>query len=110
MHYGMQRKDEFEINPQHLPVSVAMTQFHIIFMYEHNVTVLSNTSKKVVFSENFDATKIKQGHFDLFGEKLVLLSSVKNQASRTINQFLISDLQNEESNLGKEYLEIGDIK
>jgi len=67
MHYGMQRKDEFEINPQHLPVSVAMTQFHIIFMYEHNVTVLSNTSKKVVFSENFDATKIKQGHFDLFG-------------------------------------------
>jgi hypothetical protein len=88
-----------------------MTQFHITFIFEHNITVFSNTSKKIVYSENLDSYKIKQGHFDLFGEKLVLLSSTKNhQTSRTMNQFLITDLNHEEGNLGKEYLEVGDIK
>ena len=107
----MVKKDKFIQDPKHPPVSVAMTQFHITFIFEHNITVFSNTSKKIVHSEQLDSYKIKQGHFDLFGEKLVLLSSMRNHTSgRTMNQFLITDLLNEEGNLGKEYLEVGDIK
>ena len=37
-----------------LPDSFAITQFHIIFMYQRNVTVLSKISNEIVFSRNFD--------------------------------------------------------
>ena len=37
-----------------LPNSFALTQFHIIFMYPKNITVLSKISNEIVYSRNFD--------------------------------------------------------
>ena len=37
-----------------LPYSFALTQFHIIFMYPHNITILSKISNEIVFSKNFE--------------------------------------------------------
>lgn len=37
-----------------LPLSFALTQFHIIFMYPKNITVLSKISNEIVFFRNFD--------------------------------------------------------
>lgn len=37
-----------------LPQSFALTQFHIIFMYPRNITVLSKISNEIVYSRNFD--------------------------------------------------------
>lgn len=37
-----------------LPLSFALTQFHIIFMYPKNITVLSKISNEIVFYKNFD--------------------------------------------------------
>ena len=37
-----------------LPLSFALTQFHIIFMYSRNITVLSKISNEIVFSKNFE--------------------------------------------------------
>ena len=38
-----------------LPLSFALTQFHIIFMYSRNITVLSKISNEIVFSKNFES-------------------------------------------------------
>lgn len=37
-----------------LPNSFALTQFHIIFMYQKNITVLSKISNEIVFYRNFE--------------------------------------------------------
>ena len=33
-----------------LPISFALTQFHIIFMYSKNITVLSKISNEIVYN------------------------------------------------------------
>ncbi len=41
-----------------LPNSFAITQFHIIFMYPKNITILSKISNEIVFSRNFDQQEL----------------------------------------------------
>jgi hypothetical protein len=41
-----------------LPVSFAITQFHILFMYPKNITVLSKISNEIVYSRNFDTMNL----------------------------------------------------
>jgi len=40
-----------------LPNAFALTQFHIVYMYPRNITVLSKISREIVYSCKFDETK-----------------------------------------------------
>lgn len=42
-----------------LPVSFDLTQFHILFMYPRNITVLSKISNDIVYHKNFDTVVLK---------------------------------------------------
>ena len=59
-------KLEFE-NPHLKPVSFIITQFHIIFVYHQNLTVLSSITMEIVYSKNFeDSFQIKNSIYDLY--------------------------------------------
>lgn len=42
-----------------LPLSFALTQFHIVFMYPKNITILSKISNEIVYSRNFDSIDLQ---------------------------------------------------
>jgi len=48
------KKESDTVVENALPTSFALTQFHIIFMYPKNITVLSKISNEIVYSRNFD--------------------------------------------------------
>ena len=56
--YVRREGDKPEYDPGLRPVSFMMTQFHIIFVYPNNFTVLSSITQEIVYSRNFDKTKI----------------------------------------------------
>ena len=58
------KKDGDTPTENELPVSFALTQFHIIFQYPKNVTVLSKISSEIVFHRNFDTIVLNGIHLD----------------------------------------------
>jgi hypothetical protein len=48
------KKDYDTVVENTLPSSFALTQFHIIFMYPKNITILSKISNEIVYSRNFE--------------------------------------------------------
>lgn len=63
--YVRRDKEKLEIDPSQKPVSFMITQFHIIFVYQTNITVLSNISQEIVYSRVFDAFAIRKSYFDV---------------------------------------------
>lgn len=55
INYVMRDKEKIIYEPNLKPVSFMITQFHIIFVYEHNFTVLSSISHEIVYSKNFES-------------------------------------------------------
>lgn len=48
------KKDRKEVTDTELPLDFCITDFHIVFMYLDNVTVLSKVTKEVVFDHSQD--------------------------------------------------------
>lgn len=76
-----------------------ITQFHIIFVYPKNFTVLSSITQEIVYSRNFDDILIINSLYDLFGKNVLIMG----QGS----QIEYSALANEERNAWKQYLKKG---
>ena len=84
-----------------------ITQFHIIFVYPNNLTVLSSITQEIVYSRNFESTpekqvQIRNSVFDLFSKR-VLLVGLKEQIE-------YSSFDNEDRDAWKQYLKKGQIK
>ena len=60
------------------PVTFLLTQFHIIFVYPTNITILSNISQEIVYSKNFESIAIRSAVFDNL-QKYILLLGNKDQ-------------------------------
>ena len=55
-----------------LPLSFALTQFHIVFMYPKNITILSKISNEIVYSRNFDSMDLQGICLDTAYNRLML--------------------------------------
>ena len=55
-----------------LPYSFALTQFHIVFMYPRNVTILSKISNEIVFSKNFETMELQGASIDIAFNRLMI--------------------------------------
>lgn len=55
-----------------LPLSFALTQFHIIYMYSRNITVLSKISNEIVFSKNFENQELQGINVDMIYNRILL--------------------------------------
>lgn len=58
-----------------MPVSFAITQFHILFMYPKNITVLSKISNEIVYRRNFDTLNLNGIQVDQIYNRILLYSS-----------------------------------
>jgi ABC-type transport system involved in Fe-S cluster assembly fused permease/ATPase subunit len=58
-----------------LPLSFAITQFHIVFMYPKNITVLSKISNEIVYSKNFDTLNLSGIQVDYLHNRILLYSN-----------------------------------
>lgn len=102
INYVKREKEKLEHDPKQRPVSFMITQFHIIFVYPTNLTVLSNITQEIVYSRNFDQIAIRNSCFDLFS-KYVLLVGQREQIEYSL-------LENEDRDAWKQYLKKGHIK
>mmetsp|Transcript_34578 Transcript_34578/g.52880 ORF Transcript_34578/g.52880 Transcript_34578/m.52880 type:complete len:169 (+) Transcript_34578:225-731(+) len=86
------------------PVTYLLSQFHIIFVYTSNLTVLSSITEEVVYSFNFDLDtyKFRSAVFDNM-KKYVLLQGQRDQLE-------YSPLENEGVDAWKQFLKKGHIK
>lgn len=50
------KKEGDQLTENILPHTFAITQFHIVYMYPRNITVLSKISREIVYSCKFDET------------------------------------------------------
>jgi hypothetical protein len=68
------KKDSDTLVENALPQSFALTQFHILFMYPRNITVLSKISNEIVFSKNFDNQELQGINLDMAYNRVLLYS------------------------------------
>ena len=67
------RKEGDSLIENVLPNSFAITQFHIVYMYSKNITVLSKISREIVFSTRFEEPDILVGiNLDQRKNRLIL--------------------------------------
>ena len=71
-------------------------------MYPNNFTVLSNITKEIVYSKNFDNINIRNSVFDLYTQHVLILGPK--------DQIEFSALENEDRDAWKQYLKKGQIK
>jgi len=77
-----------------------MTQFHIIFVYQTNITVLSSITQEIVYSRNFDKDMVmRHSIYDLYSQQ-VLVVGPKDMIE-------YSALENEQKDAWKQYLKKG---
>lgn len=53
------KKDKEGIIDNELPISFAMTEIHILFLYPSNLTIVSRITKEIVFSKSFEGLYLK---------------------------------------------------
>lgn len=95
-------KESIISDPEQKPVSFMITQFHIIFVYQTNLTVLSTISQEIVYSRTFDAFAIRKSFFDVL-QGYVLVAGGKDQLE-------YAPLENEDRDAWKQYLKKGHIR
>ena len=92
------KKEGDQLTENVLPHSFAVTQFHIVYMYPRNITVLSKISKEIVYSCKFDETQdpLQAICLDLRKNKLLL-----NSKSHPL---LVAHLNGEDQDAWRYYL------
>ena len=71
--YVKREKDKPEFDPKLRPVSFMITQYHIIFVYPSNITVLSSITQEIVYSRNFDDIQIRTSIYDSFNKYVMIV-------------------------------------
>ena len=84
-----------------LPHSFAITQFHIVYMYPRNITVLSKISREIVYSAPF--TEAEYGNAPLLG---IALDARKNRIMLNCKQapLFVAYLKGEDTDAWRYYL------
>ena len=85
-----------------LPNAFAITQFHIVFMYPKNLTILSKISNEIVYSKNFESHDLQGIVCDIVYNRLLLFGKVQ--------PVQIAYLKGEDQDAWKYYLKKGLIK
>jgi hypothetical protein len=86
-----------------LPVSFAITLFHIIFMYPTNITVVSKISREIVYAKNFEVKKpLRACQMDIKSNMLLAYSPK--------DQIMVATLKGEDQDAWKYYLKRKDNK
>ena len=86
-----------------LPQSFAITLFHIIFMYNNNITVISKNSREIVYFYNFEKSKRLRGiQLDVKSHQLL--------AFQEKEKIQIASLKGEDQEAWKYFLKQNDIK
>lgn len=85
-----------------MPRMVTVTDFHIIFTYHENITVLSKITLEIVFAHNFEITNIKGSFFDPNSKKLLVYAKAQ--------PLFIADLKGEDRDAWRHYLKKGMVK
>ena len=85
-----------------MPLSFALTMFHIVFMYATNITVVSKHSGQVVYNNSFEKLRPLRG---------VLLDSRKHQLLGFSHKekIMIASLQGEDQDAWKYFLKNGNV-
>ena len=97
-----------EINPAQKPISWIITQFHIIFVYPKNFTVLSSITQEIIYHHNFDPqSPIKLALYDVY-KSFVMVSG--HREMEKVNYLEYSYLECEDKDAWKQYLKKGHIK
>lgn len=92
------------VNPSHKPVSFVITQFHIIFVYKENFTILSCITQEVIHAKTFtDSLQIKSSMFDIYDKYLLVLT-------KSADGLEYSQIQDEDKDAWTQYLKKGQIK
>ena len=84
-----------------LPLAFTLTQFHIVFIYPKNITILSNISNEIVYYQNFENQYLQGIQLDQQFNRLILFSN---------KEVLISFLKGEDEDAWKYYLKRSMIK
>lgn len=96
------KKEGDNIIENELPVTFGLTQFHIIFMYAKNITVLSKISNEIVYFKNFEAQTLSGIQIDFTYNRALLYSSKE--------PVFTANLKGEDQDAWKYYLKRGAIK
>ena len=88
-----------------------LSQYHIIFVYPNNITIISSISEEIVYSKNFDQMDIKYGVFDVKKRYVLLQGNHSQQAGSSGKKYLeYSAFDNEDRNAWRQFLKKGKIK
>jgi len=92
------KKEGDQLTENILPNAFAVTQFHIVYMYPRNITVLSKISREIVYSCKFDETQdpLQAICLDLRKNKLLLSSKS--------HPLLVAHLNGEDQDAWRYYL------
>ena len=71
--YVKREKDKPEFDPKLRPVQFMITQYHIIFVYPTNLTVLSSITQEIVYSRNFDDIQIRNSIYDSYNKYVLIV-------------------------------------
>lgn len=96
------KKENDSLVENELPLSFALTQFHIIYMYPKNITVLSKISNEIVYHKNFDPDSLSGIQIDFTYNRILLYKSKE--------PIFIANLKGEDQDAWKYYLKKGMIK
>ena len=86
-----------------VPISFAITMFHMVFMYPFNITVVSKISRQVVFNCSFEKSRPLKG---------VILDTMKHQLLGFSHKekIMMASLHGEDQDAWKYFLKEGNIK
>lgn len=98
----LKKESDGQATENTLPESFAITQFHIVFMYTKNITILSKISNEIVFSRNFDNYDLLGTQIDMIYNRLLVYGKM--------HPVLIAYLKGEDQDAWKYYLKKGMIK
>lgn len=105
MNYVKREKDVPIDDPAKKPIGFFMTQFHIVFVYPTNFTVLSSITEEIVYSMMF-AYQIRNVVFD-DAQRYVLTVS---QAEKQHDDLKYCQMDSEDRDAWKQYLKVGKIQ
>jgi hypothetical protein len=70
--YVKNDRDKVIFDPNLRPLQSIITQFHIIFIYETNITVLSSITQEIIFSRGFETFSLKTAIYDILQGSLIV--------------------------------------
>ncbi len=96
------KKEKDVVITNEMPLSFAMTEFHIVFVYYTNYTVVSKISEEVIHYKSFDSVQLKGIKHDIDNFKLLLYT--------TKEPVHVSHIEGEDQDAWKYFLKKGLIR